>query len=44
LEDSLGVVRYDRRQVTPAEIMAQLTRRTGYPARVLPDTAAGREP
>lgn len=39
LDDSLGVVRYDARKVTPAEIAAHLTRMTGYGANVLPDTA-----
>ncbi|HXF94986.1 MAG TPA: cation transporter [Gemmatimonadales bacterium] len=44
LEDSLGVVRYDPRKVTPQAIAAHLTRLTGYPARVLPDSAARRGP
>jgi hypothetical protein len=35
LDDSLGVVRYDPRKVTPAETLAALTRQAGYPARVL---------
>ena len=38
LDDSLGVVRYDPRKVTPAQIAAQLTRVTGYGARILPDS------
>lgn len=38
LDDSLGVVRYDPRRVTPAQIAAHLTRLTGYEAAVLPDT------
>lgn len=38
LDDSLGVVRYDPRKVTPAEIAAQLTQQTGYPARILADS------
>jgi mercuric ion binding protein len=38
LDDSLGVVRYDPRKVTRAQIAAQLTRQTGYPARVLADS------
>ncbi|MGH7701055.1 MAG: heavy-metal-associated domain-containing protein [Gemmatimonadales bacterium] len=42
LDDSLGVVRYDPRKVTPGEIAAQLTRRTGYPARILPDSSGQR--
>ena len=37
--DSLGVVRYDPRRVTPAQIAAHLTRLTGYPARILPDSS-----
>jgi copper chaperone CopZ len=38
LDDSLGVVRYDPRKVTAAKIAAQLTRVTGYGAKILPDT------
>jgi copper chaperone CopZ len=38
LEDSLGVVHYDPRQVTPAQIAAHLTKLTGFGASVLPDT------
>jgi copper chaperone CopZ len=38
LDDSLGIVRYDRRQVSPAQIAAHLTRLTGFGARILPDT------
>lgn len=38
LDDSLGVVRYDARKVTPAEIAAHLTKLTGYGAKVIPDT------
>src|SRR5438105_14451130 len=30
LDDSLGVVKYDPRRVTPAEIAAHLTRLTGF--------------
>ncbi len=37
LDDSLGVVRYDPRRLTPAQIAAHLTRLTGYRALVLPD-------
>src|SRR5260370_1445816 len=33
LDDSLGVVRYDPRQVTPVQITAHLTRLTGFGAR-----------
>ena len=39
LDDSLGVVRYDRGRVTPDQIAAHLTRLTGFGATVLPDTA-----
>ncbi len=39
LDDSLGVVRYDPRKVTPAQIGAQLTQQTGYPARILPESS-----
>ncbi len=38
LEDSLGVVRYDARRVSPSDIAAHLTRLTGFGATVLPDT------
>ena len=38
LDDSLGVVRYDPRQVTPAQIAAHLTRLTGFGAAILPNT------
>jgi len=38
LHDSLGVVRYDPRQVDPAQIAARLTRLTGFGATILPDT------
>ena len=38
LDDSLGVVRYNPRQVNPAQIAAHLTRLTGYGATILPDT------
>lgn len=38
LDDSLGVVRYDPRQVKPSEIAAHLTKLTGFGAIVLPDT------
>jgi mercuric ion binding protein len=40
LDDSLGVVQYDPRRVTPAEIAAHLKRLTGYVATVLPDGTA----
>ncbi|SRR5712692_8021589 len=42
LDDSLGVVRYDPRQVKPAQLAVQLTRLTGYGATVLPDTTSGK--
>lgn len=42
--DSLGVVRFDPRTVTPAEIAAYLTKMTGYAATVLPDSSRTREP
>ncbi len=38
LDDSLGVVRYDPRQVNPAQIAVHLTRLTGFGATILPDT------
>ena len=38
LDDSLGVVRYDLRHVSPAQITAHLTRLTGFGATILPDT------
>ncbi|MGH7546791.1 MAG: cation transporter [Gemmatimonadales bacterium] len=38
LDDSLGVVRYDPRRVTPAQIAAHLTRLTGFGAIILADT------
>ena len=44
LEDSLGVVRYDPRRVTPAQITAHLTRLTGFGATVLVDTTAAPRP
>lgn len=39
LDDSLGVVKYDPRRVTPAQITAQLTRLTGYGAKVIGEPA-----
>ena len=42
LNDSLGIVRYDPRQVKPAEIAAHLTSLTGFGATVLPDTTRGK--
>ncbi len=38
LDDSLGVVRYDPRQVNPAQIAAHLTELTGFGATILPNT------
>ena len=38
LDDSLGVVRYDPRRVTPAQIAAHLTRLTGFGATILADS------
>ena len=38
LDDSLGVVTYDPREVTPAQIAAHLTRLTGYGARIIADS------
>jgi len=38
LDDSLGVVRYDPRQVNPAQIAVHLTRLTGFGATILPDS------
>jgi copper chaperone CopZ len=43
LDDSLGVVRYDPRRVTPAQIAAHLTRLTGFGATVLADTSKARQ-
>jgi periplasmic mercuric ion binding protein len=42
LDDSLGVVRYDPRQVNPVQIAAHLTRLTGFGATILPDTTKAR--
>jgi len=38
LDDSLGIVHYDPKQVTPAQIADHLTRMTGFVATVLADT------
>ena len=38
LDDSLGVVTFDPRKVTPAEIAAHLTRLTGYGARIITES------
>lgn len=42
LDDSLGVVRYNRRKVTAQEIAARLTKLTGYGARVIDEPAKSR--
>ncbi len=42
LDDSLGVVRFDRRKVTPAQIAAHLTRLTGFGATILSPAGDGR--
>jgi|GEM_PF-3042794 len=42
LSDSLGVVRYNPRIVSPATIASELTRRTGYAAKVLDAGNKGR--
>ena len=39
LDDSLGVVKYDPKRVTPAQITGQLTRLTGYAAKVIAEPA-----
>lgn len=39
LDDSLGVVRFDPRRVQPREIASQLTKMTGYGARILADSS-----
>ncbi|MGH2402986.1 MAG: cation transporter [bacterium] len=40
LDDSLGVVRYNPRRASPAQIVAHLTRLTGFRARILADSAS----
>jgi copper chaperone CopZ len=42
LDDSLGIVRYDPRKVTPTQIAAHLTRLTGYGVSVLADDGRAR--
>jgi copper chaperone CopZ len=44
LEDRLGIVRYDPRNLSPAQIVAHLTRLTGYGARVIADAASVSRP
>ena len=39
LDDSLGVVMYDPKRVTPAQITGRLTRLTGYGATVIGESA-----
>src|SRR5436309_14561270 len=39
LDDSLGVVKYDPRRVTPDEIAAHFTRLTGFSAEILSDSS-----
>jgi mercuric ion binding protein len=38
LDDSLGVVTYDPRTVTPSQIAAHLTRLTGYRAQIIAES------
>jgi len=44
LADSLGVVRYDPKRVTPPQIAAHLTRLTGFGATTLPDSGKASRP
>ena len=44
LDDSLGVVRYDPRRVTPAQIAAYLTQLTGFGATILSDSSKAPRP
>lgn len=44
LADSLGVVRYDARRVTPAQLAAHLTHLTGFGATILPDSGKASRP
>jgi copper chaperone CopZ len=44
LDDSLGVVRYDARRITPAQITAHLTQLTGFGATILPDSGEASRP
>jgi len=44
LDDSLGVVTYDPRKVTPAQIAAHLTRLTGYGARIIAESPKAERP
>lgn len=44
LADSLGVVRYDPRRVTSAQLAAHLTQRTGFGATILPDSGKAARP
>jgi copper chaperone CopZ len=44
LDDSLGVVRYDPRRVTPGQIVKHLAQLTDYAAKVLPEEKAAKKP
>ena len=44
LDDSLGVVRYDPRRVTPAQIAAHLTQLTGFGATIVSDSSKASRP
>lgn len=44
LDDSLGVVTYDPRKVTPTQIAAHLTRLTGYGARIIDERPKAERP
>ncbi len=44
LADSLGVVRYDPKRVTPSRVAAHLTELTGFGATILPDSGEASRP
>ena len=44
LDDSLGVVTYDPRKVSPAQIAAHLTRLTGYGVRIITESPKAERP
>jgi len=44
LADSLGVVRYDPKRVTPSRVAAHLTQLTGFGATILPDSSKASRP
>lgn len=44
LDDSLGVVRYDPKRVTPSRVAAHLTQLTGFGATILPDSSKASRP